>query len=253
MAKSPSTKKVARAAAAGGGRVSRPGERNLFFPVAMAAVVIIGVVFIAIARNERISNADNSPPRVNRDHFHSAYRIDICGESIQLPNDSVDDRTGIHTHGDGLIHIHPFVSTVSGRNATIGAFLEESDGLLADDRLELPGRTVVEGVDTCDGEPGELRVLKWVSVSADDPIVFEADLADVRLDQANAGQGQLFTIAFAAESTETEDIARPDDAFLRQYLGLPPEDQPLGETDTGDPLTPSTTAPATDTTTTDGG
>ena len=242
MAKSSNSKLVARAAAAGGGRVARPGERNLFFPVAMALVVVLGVVFIFIARNERIDNADNSPPRVNQDHFHSAYRIDICGESIVLPNDSVDDRSGIHTHGDGLIHIHPFISTVSGRRATLGAFFEESDLVLSDTELSVPGRTLVEGTDTCNGEPGEIVVLKWVSVSADEPLVFDENLADVRLDQANASQGQLFTIAFVAEGTDTDDIPRPDDAFLRQYIGLPEADQPLGETDTGEPIVPTTAA-----------
>lgn len=241
MAKSSSVKKVARAAASGGGRVSRPGENSRFFPIAMAAVVILGVIFIVIARNERIDNADNSPPRVNRDHFHSAYRLDICGESIVLPNDNVDDVTGIHTHGDGLLHIHPFVSTVSGRNATLGKFFDESDGSLTDTELSIPGRTVIEGTDTCDGEPGELVVLKWVSVSAEAPLVFVENLADVRLDNTGPTQGQLFTIAFVAEGTDTDDIPRPDDTFLRQYVGLPAADQPLSETDTGEPIDVTTT------------
>ena len=215
----------------------------------MAAVVILGVIFIVIARNERIDNADNSPPRVNTDHFHSAYAIDICGESLVLANDSVNDRTGIHTHGDGLIHIHPFLSTVAGRNATLGAFFAESDGLLTDTELQIPGRTVVEGVDTCNGEPGELVVLKWVSVSAEDPLVFTEGLAETPFNNANATQGQLFTIAFAEAGTDAADLPRPDDAFLRQYVGLPAADQPLGETDTGE----QSPAPTPETTTTTAG
>ena len=240
MAKSSAVKKVARAAGAGGGRVTRPGERNVFFPLAMALVVILGVVFIVIARDERIGSADNSPPRVLDDHFHSAYTVYVCdGEIPPFPNDSIDP-TGIHTHGDGLIHIHPWVSTVSGRKATLGAFFAESDLAISDTELTVPAGTLVEGVDDCDGEPAELRVLKWVSTSAQDPLVFDSELADVRFDQANGGQGQLFTIAFVAEDTDNADIPRPDDAALREILRLPPEDQPIDEPEP-DPIAPTAT------------
>jgi len=243
MANSSSLKKVSRAAASGGGRVSRPGERNVFFPLAMALVVIVGIVLIVIARGERIDNADNSPPRVNQDHFHSAVSIYACGtETPPFPSDT-NDRTGISTHGDALIHIHPFLSTASGRNATIGVYFEENNAVLSDTEMGTPTGTLVEGVDTCGGEPGEVRVLKWVSTSAQDPLVFDTNVADVRLDQANASQGQLFTIAFVAEGTPNADIPRPDDTFLRQHIGLPPEDQPISDPALDDSTPPSSLVP----------
>jgi len=246
MAKSSSLKKVSRAAASGGGRVSRPGERNVFFPLAMALVVIVGVILIVVARGERIENADNSPPRVNDDHFHSGFVINVCGVESSLPNGRPDNRSGLHTHGDGLVHIHPFVSTVSGRNATVGAFFEEDGLLISDTELRLPSGSLVEGVDTCDGEPGEVRVLKWVTTSAQDPLVFDTEVASVRFDQANATQGQLFVFAFVAENTPNSDIPRPDDEFLGQYVILPPSEQPLGVDDTGDPLPSSSVVEPTD-------
>ena len=60
------------------------------------------------------------------DHWHSYLGVNICGE--WLPNvpefeapvgSPVGSRNaGIHSHGDGLIHTHPFVSSEEGKNAT---------------------------------------------------------------------------------------------------------------------------------------
>ena len=53
MARSAAAKKVAKAASAGGsGRSFRP-RRDILFPAAMLLVVLLGVVLILVARNER--------------------------------------------------------------------------------------------------------------------------------------------------------------------------------------------------------
>ena len=31
---------------------------------------------------------------------------------------------GIHSHGDGLVHIHPFTAAEAGKNATLGKFAQ---------------------------------------------------------------------------------------------------------------------------------
>ena len=60
-------------------------------------------------------------PKVG-DHFHAAFGIYACGEFVapQDPNDPL----GIHTHSDGLIHVHPFEEAAAGDNATLGLFFE---------------------------------------------------------------------------------------------------------------------------------
>ena len=47
------------------------------------------------------------------------------------------------------------------------------------------------------------------------------------------------------ELRDLADIPRPDDAYLRQYLGLPTEQQPIGEGDPGEtgPILPATSEP----------
>ena len=151
------------------------------------------------------------------------------------PND-VDDLSGIHTHGDGLIHIHPFHTGVTGQFATVGAFMGEIEFELNDSRFELPDGTILdesgEGCASPDpdnddpdiSEPGaELRIMRWETLQAEKALAFAEDLREVRF----LGDGQIFVFAYVHPSLENADVPRPDDAFLRAYLNLPSEDQPL--------------------------
>ena len=239
MARSAAAKKVAKAASTGGGGRSFRARRDVLFPAAMLLVALLGVVLILVARSERADNAPAGPPRLG-DHWHSLYTIYECDDFVAdlYPND-VNDFSGIHTHGDGLIHIHPFHTGVTGQFATVGAFMNEIEVLFDDSTLELPDGTILDesGVqcaspdpDSDDpdvSEPGaELRVMRWESVQAEKALGFDDDLADVRF----LGDGQMFVFALVHPSVENADIPRPDDAFLRSYLQIPAEDQPIADT-----------------------
>ena len=50
----------------------------------MLLVVILGVVLILMARNERSTNAPAGPPRLG-DHWHSLYAIYDCDDFIGDP------------------------------------------------------------------------------------------------------------------------------------------------------------------------
>ena len=116
MARSAAAKKVAKAASTGAGGKGAGGERKILFPAAMTLVALLGVALILVARNQRADLAPAGDPSLD-DHWHTAYGVYVCDElsPVMFPNDSSDNRTGIHTHGDGLIHIHPFVSSVTGQ------------------------------------------------------------------------------------------------------------------------------------------
>ena len=120
MARSAAAKKVAKAASAGAGGKGAGSERKILFPAAMVLVAFWASLFVVVARNQRTDLAPVGDPGLE-DHWHSAYDIYVCDvwSTVVFDNDSEDDRTGIHTHGDGLIHIHPFVSTVTGQYATL--------------------------------------------------------------------------------------------------------------------------------------
>ncbi len=267
MGKASSNKKVARAAKAGGGRARAAGERNLLFPVALATVVILGTLLVVYAREDRAAEALERPIAFE-DHWHSAYGFYVCDEFLpDLPEFTAPQNGGNHTHGDGLMHIHPFSSARAGENATLvnwildaGAVMGGGDEL-ADDRLGIPtGDTYVEGDDTCEGVEGAdpiVQVAVWETAFAasegEDPdrIVTE-DLGSIRFED----DGQAFTIAFAPEGA---DIPPPPSVEglgdVGSDLGVDPSeipedaelDEDFGEAEGGD-TTDTTAGDTTETT-----
>jgi hypothetical protein len=228
MARSAAAKKVAKAASTGAGGTKATAARSFLFPLAMAVVVVLGIGMIFVAPHRRSENAPAGSPSVG-EHWHSAYQIYVCDatQATVYPADN-DDRTGVHSHGDGLFHIHPFATGFSGQFATIGLFFEEGGWELSDSKIELPNGTVIDENDfQCveGGENAEIRILQWNSLTAEDPIVFTENLGDINFGQ----NGQLYTLAVVDPETDNADIPRPDETFLRSYLGL--EDQPLRNDD----------------------
>ena len=98
------------------------------------------------------------PPTV-ADHWHAAYGIYICDEFLPPLANNGRDPDGIHSHGDGLIHVHPFSRKATGDRAVLGVF-EAAIGITLDSReIRLPGTRHVAGKDTCNGRPAAVRVL----------------------------------------------------------------------------------------------
>jgi hypothetical protein len=255
MGKASSSKKVARAARAGGRRSAGARQRNLLFPGVIGLIAILGTVLIAWAANDRKSE-DNIAPVVNEDHWHSAFGVYICGE-FQPDVETFESPVGIHTHSDGVIHVHPFSSGGAGENATLGVFLEGAGIELSDDTLRIGDEEWKEGDDQCDGEDAELIVAQWKDVQNTDdaPALIRRDFNDIRF----RDDGEGYTIAFVPEGTT--DIPKPDSAAQLAELGavdaatatsLPEGETPTtapGETTTTAPGDTSTTAPGETTTT----
>jgi hypothetical protein len=166
VGKASSAKKVARAATTGGGRTSQ-GSRPWGWYSALAMVVILGAFLVISSRNERL-NADNpltaDKPRAAApdkefagDHWHAAYGIYVCDKFA--PDIQTDrDPNGIHTHNDGIIHIHPFTRAVSGSKATFGVFAETVGLSVSEDEVKVGDKTYKNGV-KCGDKEGRLQVL----------------------------------------------------------------------------------------------
>ena len=154
MGKASSAKKVARAARTGG-RVSSGQPRSLLFPTVITLVLLLGVSLVVYARNERNQNSLSGVPQLG-DHIHEAIGFNVCGQF--LPNiPTFESKIGIHTHGDGVMHIHPFSQLGVGANATLGRFLKDAhdegqiDVSLSDTKLKLLGETAQGGQDHLQG------------------------------------------------------------------------------------------------------
>jgi hypothetical protein len=245
MGKASSSKKVARAARAGG-RTAGNKQRNLLFPGVIGVIMVLGVALVAFAANDRKSETDVAP--VLGDHWHAAVGFYIC-DQFEPDIAEFESRVGIHTHGDGVIHIHPSSADGAGENATLGAFLEGAGVTLTDTELTMGDQTWKEGDQKCGDEDGELVVAQWKDVESTDsePALIRRDFDSIRFRE----DGEGYTIAFVPEGTT--DIPKPESAAQLQTLGA--ADDPTattstsaGATDTRAPgatTTVPTTAPAT--------
>jgi hypothetical protein len=194
MGKASSSKKVAKAARAGGSlRATR--DRKWGFPLAIAGIVVVGAVLVWFVRDDRLEEAA-IPPRIG-DHWHNAYAVYECDTfAPPLADVSPDDPLGIHTHSDGLMHIHPFSANASGENATFSVFGEQVGVEFGDNSFSVSGEDFEDGAECGEGE-GVVRVLKWEAGAYDeDPEVIDGDLGAIRF----TSDGDAYTIFFGPES-----------------------------------------------------
>ncbi len=158
MGKASSSKKIRRVQQAGVSRA--PGQRrNLAYPALIIAIVVVGAVLVVLARDSRQATASEAP--TTRDHWHEAFGINVCGEFLDPPADDGADRLGIHTHQDGLIHVHPFGAGGSGENATMQAFFNQIGAEVSDGTLTLKDGTSKKDGDKCDDKTAELALFVW--------------------------------------------------------------------------------------------
>lgn len=243
MGKASSSKKVARAARAGG-RVSSGQPRSLLFPSVLTLIVVLGMSLVVYARNDRNNDDLGGRPRIG-DHFHTAIGVNFCGTFVgNLPEFA--GKFGLHTHGDGLIHVEPVSELATGSNATLSRFLTEAaDSGLADlkldnDSLDYLGVQYEEGKTPCEGvdEP-QLRMAYWKDGldPAAPPLVTTGDFGD-RLLGSDSGALTLYYGDSEAEIPQPPTVA-----------DLPA----VGAETAADASTTTTTAPGDPTTTAPGG
>ena len=248
MGKASSTKKVQRAARAGG-RVSSGQPRSLLFPGILTLVVLLGITLVVWARQDRLDDDLGGVPQLG-DHIHQAFAVNVCGEWLfDVPE--FESTIGIHTHGDGVLHIHPHSQLGVGVNATLGRFLEnarDEGGLAAeisDTVLNYLDEVVEEGEHKCEGvDDPQLRVAFWPDASdtAALPEVTTGDFNDLRLTE----DGGAITIFYGDPDA---DIPMPPSASNLASLGAAdggstvqnPEDPESGNTTTSTSVAGDTT------------
>ena len=164
------------------------------FPLAVGLVVVLGSLLVLWARSDREAT---SAPRVG-DHWHSAYDVYVC-DDFRSKIVIETDPNGIHTHSDGIIHIHPFNKLASGQDATMGQFFNAFGGRIDDDSVVLDtGEALLAGAD-CNGQPTVVKVGRFDADDMErDPEVLTEDLANVRF----LKDREAFTIALVPADVE---------------------------------------------------
>jgi hypothetical protein len=152
--------------------------------VTIAVLIIAGVVAVFLVRGGGDS-AGSGPPRapdaaanVAGDHWHTAFQVNICGEwltaqpQFEKPADNPNQQAnvGIHTHGDDLIHTHPFVVSEEGNNAKLSKFADYGGWSVSSDSIDAwvgpkskPDQREWSNGDTCTFGPykGEKGQITW--------------------------------------------------------------------------------------------
>jgi len=276
VATSSSAKKVARLASRGKGKKVR-FQGGSIFPIAVVLVVVLGLTVIIYGRQSRPSDGSGVPrvnDGVNSDsHWHAAFGIYICDTfqpkivgtkeetTVDAQGNTVlaDDEfrtTGVHSHGDGIIHYHPYSTKSSGNRAKLGVFLDVYDIELTDTKLVMPpdqgGETWSTKDTKCDGKDTDLITRVWDDYSK--PDIYHdvvTDFNNIRI----TNDGMVFAVAFVPKGT---NIPQPDWAAQLPTLGaadggnVAPSTTVVG-TPTGNTVAGATTTTAPSATTTTGG
>jgi len=205
MGKASSSKKVARAAGTGGGRTNR-GKTPVLWYGSLVLILLAGIALTAFSREQRL-DALNSPeskeePRANDAHWHGALGVRVCDRWLDPVTDQADPK-GIHSHGDGIIHVHPFVASAAGRRATFNRYAEALKGAeLEANRFAWPegdGKKVEDRKtgDKCGEEEAEVKAFYNGQPHEGDP-------GEIRF----TDRGKL-VLAFVPKGTTYEQIGDP--------------------------------------------
>ncbi len=129
---------------------ARKKVTDRLWPWFFGTVVVLGVAVVAYAIRSRPPY-----PRAGA-HWHAPFSVEVCGRALAFP----PSPGNTHTHGDGVIHVHPETDE-EGRQATLLTFFQSIGVTLTSDTLTLPDGKRFRNGDPCGDRPGRLRV--WVN------------------------------------------------------------------------------------------
>lgn len=167
------------------------------FPIVIAVIVLAGVSLVFYGVDQNKASAQESP-KVG-DHIHAAYGIYVCDTFLDPLPDGAADTLGIHTHGDGIVHIHPFGGAAAGKNATMAVW-GKTDGITFSSKgFTVDGATYDNGFD-CNGQPATVKLYVWNAddTSAAPQIVDTADIGGFRFKKDRLA----VTLAVVPEGTD---------------------------------------------------
>jgi len=142
------------------GRVRAKARRtSTGFMAFVVVIFVVGVALIVMAKDTSRSASSTKSLGVKQgDHWHAVVGVNVCGTwQANLPANEA--ATGVHSHGDGYMHIHPRSAAGAGRNANVGLFYKQAGDKITATGLKLAKQTYQNG-DTCknlDNKPGLIR------------------------------------------------------------------------------------------------
>lgn len=123
-------------------------------PVGVIIVLVFGILGLLF-----FVRSATGAPRIG-DHWHASYQVVICGEP-QPAMPAFEPGVGSPgTHGDGVIHLHPFATGGEGSANYLRSYFRAGGGNLTGSEIRSPGFTTTwKNGDKCDdGTEGTLQV-----------------------------------------------------------------------------------------------
>ena len=228
-------------------RVRRPKRRaqSRMWAIVTAIVVVVGVSLVVVSKRSHDSIA-SAAPIANQDHWHAFLGVNVCGTWI--PNaPSFESPFGIHSHGDGLMHIHPFTQAAAGKKATVGRFVSDNEGaawqLNADSMKLWDGKEHKDGQKCGKGATAKPATLQWKVGHVGKPWPSKTRTGNPA--DYNPQDGDIVAIYFVPKGTALEKPPTADQAFaaINDPGGAPPAGTPTVTT------APITSTPSGSTTT----
>ncbi len=218
MARSSSAQKIARLAEKGKGKKVR-FQGGSVFPTVVFAVVLLGAVLIAYARQ---SGTPIDASVTAEQKYATAFAFQNCDELVVLnqpdvaqlnPADifaSVTTETPAEIIGDGIVGWMPQI-LAGQRKAKLETIFELYGLSVTDNTIEFNGTTISETDTKCGDKDAVIGVNVWESGSASSKLSI-ASFGGVKIDDQ-----MTVVLSFAPEGTE---IARPSVAdSLSEYQG----------------------------------
>jgi len=208
-------------------------------------ILVVGARSLGSSLNANRRNGVQSVAEpTTYDHWHEAFAVDVCGTTLPPLVDRGTDQNGIHTHGDGIIHVHPFTNDVAGANATFGVFANQVGMVLGSDQVRLPDGTTKKNGDDCNGAPGRWQLVEWdVDDPTAEPVVRYSGFESVRF----TADRHAFTLAFLPSTTTPAQVPKPSSIPTLDQLSDAPSTTTRrpGTTSPRGTTAPSTTPPTT--------
>jgi hypothetical protein len=218
VARSSSAQKIARLAEKGKGKKVR-FQGGSVFPTVVFAVVLLGAVLIAYARQ---SGTPIDASVTAEQKYATAFAFQNCDELVVLnqpdvaqlnPADifaSVTTETPAEIIGDGIVGWMPQI-LAGQRKAKLETIFELYGLSVTDNTIEFNGTTISETDTKCGDKDAVIGVNVWESGSASSKLSI-ASFGGVKIDDQ-----MTVVLSFAPEGTE---IARPSVAdSLSEYQG----------------------------------
>ena len=239
----------------------KPNTGDRTWTIVVGALAIVGVVLIDMVATSK-KNVQAAAPLLG-DHWHAAVGINICGTwEGDLP--AYETTVGIHSHGDGLIHMHPYKTDGEGDNASVGTFYSSSgyDYKITETSIKTPVATYKDG-DKCealDNKPGKVRWyvdgVEQTEGNAWDYAPFDGEVVAIAFVPEDYSVGQPPSVTALANPSDVEPSGATQTVLPEQTIVVPGETSASTAPDVATPTTavsassPTTTEVETNTATT---